>query len=100
MAKTIQVTPDQLDTTASRIESLAADYKEQYELLYSETGAMATAWEGKDNIAFIDQINGFKDDFNKMFTLMNSYAEFLRTSAKAYRETQNAVTTSAKKLAN
>lgn len=100
MAKTIQVTPDQLDTTASKIEGLAGDYKEQYDLLYSETGAMATAWEGKDNIAFIDQINGFKDDFDKMYNLMNSYATFLRDSAKAYRETQNAVTTAAKKLAN
>ena len=70
MAKTIQVTPEQLESAAGRIESLAAEYKTQYDALYSETNAMASTWQGKDNTAFIDQIAGFKDDFGKMHTLM------------------------------
>lgn len=100
MARTIQVTPEQLESTASRIESLAADYKTQYDQLYSETNAMATTWSGKDNVAFINQIDGFKDDFAKMHALMLSYADFLRTSAKAYRETQDNIVTEARRLVN
>lgn len=100
MARTIQVTPDQLESAAGRIEGLASDYKTQYDALYSETNAMASTWNGKDNLAFVEQIGGFKDDFEKMHTLMLNYADFLRKSAKAYRETQNNVVTEAKKLIN
>ena len=100
MARTIQVTPEQLESTASRIEALAADYKNQYDSLYNETNAMASTWQGKDNTAFVDQIAGFKDDFEKMHTLMLNYADFLRKSAKAYRDTQDTVVSEARKLIN
>ena len=100
MARNIQVTPEQLESAAGRIEGLAADYKTQYYALYSETNAMASTWSGKDNVAFVDQIAGFKDDFEKMHTLMLNYADFLRKSAKAYRETQDTVVSEARKLVN
>lgn len=100
MARTIQVTPEQLESAAGRIEGLAADYKSQYDALYNETNAMASTWNGKDNTAFVDQIAGFKDDFEKMHTLMLNYADFLRKSAKAYRDTQDSVVTEARKLVN
>ena len=100
MARTIQVTPEQLESAAGRIEGLAADYKSQYDALYNETNAMASTWNGKDNTAFVDQIAGFKDDFEKMHTLMLNYADFLRKSAKAYRDTQNTVVSEARKLVN
>ena len=100
MARVIEVTPEQLESTAGKIENLAADYQKQYEQLYSETNAMASTWNGKDNVAFVNQIAGFKDDFQKMHKLMLNYADFLRKSAKAYRDTQDAVTSGARKLAN
>ncbi len=100
MSQNIQVTPEQLETDATKIEGLAADYKNQYDLLYKETGAMSSTWNGKDNIAFTDQIAGFKDDFEKMHTLMLNYVDFLRQSAKAYRDTQESVTSEARKLVN
>ena len=100
MARTILVTPEQLESAASKILDLAGDYQELYNQFYSKTSSMAQSWEGKDNLAFIDQIDGFKDDFNKMYTLMNQYAEFLQKSAKAYRDTQDAVTADARKLVN
>lgn len=100
MARTIQVTPEQLESAAGRIESLASDYKTQYDALYSETNSMASTWSGKDNTAFIDQIAGFKDDFEKMHSLMLNYADFLRKSAKAYRDTQDTVVSEARKLVN
>lgn len=100
MARTIQVTPELLESAAAKIEGLATDYQTQYNALYNETNAMASTWSGKDNVAFTDQIAGFKDDFTKMYTLMNQYADFLRKSAKAYRDTQDAVVAEARKLTN
>ena len=100
MARTIQVTPELLESTAGRIEGLATDYKTAYDKLYSETDAMASTWSGKDNVAFINQIAGFKDDFTKMYTLMNNDADFLRKTAKAYRDTQDTIAAEARKLVN
>lgn len=100
MATTIKVTPEQLESAAGRIEGLAADYKTQYDALYSKTNAMASTWQGEDNVAFVNQIDGFKEDFRNMHSLMLSYATFLRDSAKHYRETQDAVEDAAKKLIN
>lgn len=100
MAKIIQVTPELLESTAGKIEGLAGDYKTQYDQLYSETNAMASTWNGKDNVAFVDQIAGFKDDFEKMHTLMLEYADFLRKSAKGYHDTQDNVVAEARKLVN
>ena len=100
MARVIQVTPEYLETAAGKIEGLAADYKAQYDALYQETGALAATYSGKDYKAFTDQIAGFKDDFAKMHTLMLNYADYLRKSAKAYRETQQNVITQARSLQN
>ena len=100
MARQIEVTPELLEAAAGRIEGLAGDYQRQYNVLYEKTGAMASTWSGKDNVAYIEQIAGFKDDFEKMHNLMKQYAEFLRASAKAYRETQSTVQTEARRLVN
>ncbi len=100
MARKIQVTPQQLETAAAKIENLANTYKQQYESLYKSTDAMASTWQGKDNVAYINQINGFKNDLTKMKNLMDSYASFLRKSAKSYRQTQDNITSQAKKLVN
>lgn len=100
MAEKITVTPAELEKAASAIDGLAADYQTQYNNLYSETTNMKTAWQGRDNVAYINQIEGFKDDFAKMQTLMKNYADFLKKSAAAYRRTQEEITNRATKLRN
>ncbi len=100
MVKTIEVTPQQLDTAAGKIEGLAGDYKTQYESLYKEADALGSGYEGEGKKTFINQLNGFKDDLEKMYGLMNQYADFLRKTAKTYRETQQNIVSQAKTLPN
>lgn len=101
MARNIEVTPELLETVAGTIEGYAGEYKTAYEKVYSETDAISnTKWAGKDNQSYINQIGGFKEDLTKMHQLMLSYADFLRKSAKAYRDTQDTITNDAKKLTN
>lgn len=99
-SRIIAVTPEQLERTATQIEGLASDYKSQYTKLYGETNAMQSTWNGKDNVAFTQRIAGFKDDFDRMYDLMNKYAAFLRDSAKKYRTTQDNVANEARGLRN
>ncbi len=100
MAKMIQVTPEMLKKAAISIDGLASEYKAQYEALYNETGAMASTWQGKDNVAYTEQIAGFKDDFQKMQQLMLNYSDFLKKSAQAYIEIQENIAAQARKLVN
>ena len=100
MARTIKVTPELLETAAGQIETLAGEYQQQYNLLYTETGSMAASWSGKDNVAFTTRIEGYRDDFQNMYKRMMDYATFLRNSAKSYRTTQDTVVREAGNLTN
>ena len=100
MGKTISVTPETLKSTASYITEQAAGYKKLYEKLYAEVETMSGSWQGADNQAFTGQIQGFREDFDAMFKLMNQYSEFLTKSADAYSATQQELINQAKKLVN
>ncbi len=94
------VDPTVLETSAKKMDEQASDYEQQYNKLFSDVDGMAAAWQGADNLAFVGQIKGFMDDFQKMTALMRQYSQFLKESATTYRNTQNDIITQAKTLAN
>lgn len=100
MARTIVVDPAKLETASQKMDAQASDYERQYKQLFSEVDGMGAAWQGADNMAFVNQIKGFMDDFQQMVTLMRQYSEFLKQSAKVYKDTQNETITQAKRLTN
>lgn len=100
MAKMIRVEPSKLEEAAGLMEQQISDYQTIYNRLYSEVESMGESWKGADNTAFVEQINGFKGNFEAMVQVLNDYATFLRESAQIYRETQEAVIASAKTLAS
>ncbi|MEH7115075.1 WXG100 family type VII secretion target [Neobacillus niacini] len=100
MSRSITVDPAKLDSAAAKVDQQSADYERVYKALFNEIEGMQAAWQGADNLAYVSQIKGFMDDFNKMSALMKQYSEFLRVSARTYRETQNEVISGAKRLTN
>ncbi|MFP7299901.1 WXG100 family type VII secretion target [Neobacillus niacini] len=100
MARAITVDPSKLDTAAAKIDQQSADYERVYKALFNEVEGMQAAWQGADNLAYVNQIKGFMDDFNQMTSLMKQYSEFLKVSARTYRETQNEIINAAKRLTN
>ena len=60
---------------------------------------MKTGWQGKDNTAFSNQISRYQSDFREMSVLCGQYAEFLRNSAKSYRQVQDDLASQANALA-
>lgn len=94
----INVDPYQLEHSASFIEEQVMQYETTYQQMLRQVEMMRSAWQGKDNQVFTTQINGFEQDFRKMSILMRDYAQFLKTSARAYRETQNERTEMARYL--
>lgn len=96
--RSIYVEPTRLEDVANKIETANADYERLYRNLYSEVDKMSNAWTGKDNTMFVSQIRSYESDFNQISIVMKQYIEFLRNSARAYRETQDELYNQASRL--
>ncbi len=97
--RTITVEPELLEACASRIDEDNQSYQRTFAQLFEAVDTMKAGWEGKDNTAFSTQIRKFEGDFREMSVLCSQYAEFLRNSARAYRETQDDLAVQASNLA-
>ncbi len=96
--KRILVEPEQLEACASRMDQQNQNYQKSYAQLFNAVDTMQSAWTGRDNIAFSSRIRKFESDFRQMSVLCAQYSEFLRTSARAYRQTQDELTSQASRL--
>lgn len=94
----IYVDPIRLENSATKIDQDAQEYQKDFTRLFEEIETMKTAWQGKDNVAFTNQIRNYETDFRQVQILCQQYAEFLRTSARAYRETQEELAAQALRL--
>ena len=96
--RSIMVEPERLEHAAGNIEEANREYDRTYQAIYVEVDKMSNSWQGKDNIAFTNQIKAFEDDLRQISIIMRQYADFLRNSARAYRETQDEIYTQASRL--
>lgn len=93
--QSITVTPETLESQASKVDGKAADYYNDYIKLLNEVRDMtSTDWKGDDADAFKNKVEAFEADFKKMQELMTDYAAYLRQAAKNYRDTQENVKSS------
>ena len=98
MSIQIVVDPMKLETGAQRIEQQSMTYDRSYARIYQAVEALSASWQGKDNQAFVTQIKGFQNDFAQLSALMKEDANFLKISAKVYRDTQEERTLQARRL--
>lgn len=96
----ITVEAEQLESCAARMEEKSQDYNSHCNELFSAVDAMHSAWQGADNTAFTNRISSYESDFRSLHLLANEYCEFLRNSARAYRDTQDELTSLANSLGN
>lgn len=96
--RSITVTPEELETCASRMEEDNQSYQNHCSKLFSEVDTLGTVWQGKDNLAFVSQISGFQNDFHQISLLCSEYSDFLRNSAASYRSTSEELADQAMRL--
>lgn len=96
--RSIMVEPERLERVADSIEEADREYDRTYQAIYAQVDRMSSSWKGKDNTAFTDQIKTFEDDLRQISIIMRQYADFLRNSARAYRETQDEIYAQANRL--
>jgi len=87
--ESIQVTPANLRKAAGEVETLASTYKKQYNELFGLVETFTTTdYQGKDAKEFCAKVKDFEDDFMKMKSLMDEYAQFLKKAADDYERNQ------------
>lgn len=85
----IQVTPANLKRAAGEVETLAIQYKRQYGELFGLVETLTSkGYQGTDAKEFCAKVRDFEDDFMKMKTLMDEYAQFLKRAADDYERNQ------------
>lgn len=88
--ESIQVTPANLRKAAGEVETLASTYKKQYGELFGLVETFTTTdYQGKDAKEFCAKVKDFEDDFIKMKSLMDDYAQFLKQAADEYDKNQD-----------
>ena len=100
MGKVIRVTPEELEKASKKMQSLSETYTEIYTQLLQEASTMGAAWEGEDNLAFVEQINGFCDELKMMASKLSLASQALEQQRVNYVTRQENNITQVKKLTN
>jgi len=94
------VDPPELHSTSQKFNQLADDYTNVYNRLINTASTMGEAWKAADNLAFVEQINGFCDDLKAMTEHLVQAATALKEQAKNYEATRDNNVTGVRQLAN
>jgi len=100
MGKRIRVTPQDLETASKKLGELSETYTGIYTQLMQQANTMGEAWEGADNQAFVDQINGFNEDLKSMAQKLQTASEALQVQKTNYVNTQENNMVQVRKLTN
>lgn len=100
MGKKIRVTPEELESASIKLNQISVDYAEIYAQLMQEAGTMGEAWEGADNLAFVEQISGFGEELKQMADKLGIASEALHKQKVNYATRQETNMTQVKKLTN
>ncbi len=100
MGKRIRVTPQEMETASKKLAEMSETYKGIYTQLMQAASTMGEAWEGEDNLAFVDQINGLNDDLKNMADKLLTASRALDTQRANYAQTQENNMVQVRKLTN
>ena len=94
------VDPPELRKASQKFTQLAGDYTSVYNRLMNTASMMGEAWKAADNLAFVDQINGFCEELKAMTTHLEQAAQALEQQAVNYETTRDNNITGVKQLQN
>lgn len=91
---------DEMAKAAKKLQTISETYKELYTQLLQEASTMGKAWEGADNLAFVEQITGFTDELKFMSEKIAQAGEIIEQDRQEYVNRQDDNILQVKKLTN
>ena len=89
-----------LGNASKQLQAHSETYTQIYTQLMQEASTMGAAWEGADNQAFVEQINGFTEELKAMAQKLATASQALEKQRANYVERQDLNITTVKKLTN
>ena len=93
----LQANYGELDQEAKQLNQAANDYIKAVNDLYKIVD-LQSAWEGADNLNFVNTVNGYKTDITDLGKIVNNYAIFLDKSVEVISNTQQDISDAAGRL--
>ena len=101
MGKQIHVTSlEEMDRASKRLRSISESYTDIYGQLFKAANTMGAAWDGADNRAFVEQINGFSNDMQLMAGRLAAAGQAIERQRANYAARQEANMTAVRRLTN
>ena len=101
MGKSINVASfEEMAKASAELHALSETYTQIYTQLLQEASTMGSAWDGADNLAFVEQISGFTDELKTMAAKLETASEALDKQRQNYVDRQENNIAQVKKLAN
>ena len=101
MGKNIRVTSmDEMERAAKKLQKTAQNYKDISTKLMQQAKTMGAAWDGADNLAFVEQITGFMKELQAMSGRLAQAGRILSAQRANYANRQEANMTAVRRLVN
>lgn len=100
MGKVIRVTPEELESASKKIAEISETYTGIYSQLMDQANQMGSAWEGEDNLAFVNQINGFCEELKQMAEKLQVASDALLKQKSNYLQRQETNISQVRQLTN
>ncbi len=92
MANAWSVTTERLTSSANNLEGKVASYNSEWGKLYTEVESLKSSqWKGIASDTFNAKLESYRNDFEELAKILNSYKDFLRSAAERYEKTEEAV---------
>lgn len=99
MASTIfDVTPEELEASASKIEGKTSEFTKSYNSIYTAVSDLRVTYKGEASDTFSQRIEGYKNDFSAAERALKNYVQFLREYASKTKSTENEIKNKASAL--
>lgn len=92
------VTPEQIEASASKIESKAAEFTKAYNSIYSAIKDLRVKYKGEASDTFNQKAEAYRKDFTTADSVLKKYVEFLRDHAKRIKGAETGIKTQASAL--
>lgn len=88
MSSIFDVTPEQLESSANKIEGKTTEFIKNYNNIYTAVKDLRVKYKGQASDTFNQRIEGYKNDFTAAEKALKNYVQFLRQYANDLKKAE------------
>lgn len=98
MSSVFDVTPEQLESSANKIEGKTTEFIKTYNNIYTAVRDLRVKYKGQASDTFNQRIEGYKNDFTNAEKVLKNYIQFLRQYANDLKKAEENIKSKASSL--